>query len=69
MQQEKDKDQVSQTEANGNKIFFSHEEAGEFKDLYNKTIDEHKTSFRYNNEEFNTVYARYIISYLAQHGY
>ncbi len=54
---------------NGTRLFFTKEETTEFKEHYHKALNENQTSFRYKNENFNTVYARYIISYMGQHGY
>ena len=50
-------------------IGFSKEEAMEFRDAYAKATDAEERSFRYNEETFDIVYAKYLISYLKMNGY
>ncbi len=51
------------------KMFFSKEEAVEFREAYAKATDAEERSFRYNGETFDIVYAKYLISYLRMSGY
>jgi len=68
-EQKKKENKFKHTEPNGSRLFFTQEETNEFKEHYQNALNENQTSFRYKNENFNTVYARYIISYMGQHGY
>ena len=51
------------------RMFFSRDESADFKESYEKALDSNETSFMFKGERFNTVYARYIISYLKMNQY
>ena len=51
------------------KMFFSKEEAMEFRDACAKATDDELRNFQYKGETFDIVYAKYLISYLKMNGY
>ncbi|MBE18130.1 MAG: hypothetical protein CMH79_05140 [Nitrospinae bacterium] len=51
------------------RMFFSKEETQSLKDAYEKAHEEGLTHFDFQGERLNTVYAKYLLSYLGQNGY
>ena len=65
MARKKETDEIER-QITESRMFCSKEEAVELQDAYDKALETHETSFIFKGETFNTVYARYILSYLKE---
>ena len=45
-------------------INFDRDKLKELKNLYNNAVKNKKQSFKYNGDEYLTIYAKYVIEYL-----
>ena len=59
-----DEDKITES-----RMFFNKEESMELRDAYAKAVDENKKSFMFKGETLDTIYAKYLISYLKTNGY
>jgi len=64
----KSTDRKTEQELIDHRMFCDAEEAKELKTAYDKALEEHKTEFRYKGERLNTIYAKYLLSYLKMNG-
>jgi hypothetical protein len=59
-----DEDKITES-----RMFMDKESAVSLKSAYKKALDEGKTSFMFEGENINVIYAKYILSYLNQNNY
>ena len=65
----KQTDKKTEQELTDHRMFFDKQETTELKTLYDKALEDHKTEFQFKGERLNTIYARYLLSYLKSNGY
>jgi len=59
-----DEDKITES-----RMFMDKESAVSLKSAYEKALDEGKTSFMFEGENINVIYAKYMLSYLNQNKY